>query len=147
MRDELNRLFAFYIMQINLEKGWVQLFSLQLGRLSSLTIVWQSVNEKENSEFKPDVELERDGFRLAISAQVMNSAPTTKPVNGTSEEITPTCIFTACTCLLTKSKNFFFWDKYPMGQDICNFRFIWTAMLLKGEKLFRKSITCLAEYE
>ena len=39
------------------------------SRLGSLTSVWQLVVERENSEFKPVVDLERDEFSQAIPAQ------------------------------------------------------------------------------
>ena len=47
---------AVYISQSTntLGKVWIQQFSLQLlGRLSSLTLVWQLILKKENSELKP----------------------------------------------------------------------------------------------
>ena len=40
-----------------------------LGRLYSLTSVWQLVYEIENTEFQPGVDLERDGFCLTILAR------------------------------------------------------------------------------
>ena len=37
--------------------------------MSFLTLVWQLIEEKENSDFKPVVGLERDGHFQTISAQ------------------------------------------------------------------------------
>ena len=51
------RLFAFHITLIHLGKLWIQLFSFQLWVNSRadwyLTLTWQPVLGKENSEFKP----------------------------------------------------------------------------------------------
>ena len=54
----------------------------------SLTLVRQPVEEKENSKYKPVVDLERDGLSQAIPAKTsyINSAPTVESDHGTSDQ-------------------------------------------------------------
>ena len=57
----------FRIALVPLGNLWIEQLPLQLlgkleGKLGSLTFVWQPIEERENFDFKPVIDLEREGI-------------------------------------------------------------------------------------